>query len=115
MYPEILLIEAAVRDPSSLTSGAQYLPGYDGQLHLGMLFWALLRLTLALYLLASALAAYDRRALSAIEIIIRLGLAALIMFKVVEINAVAFVAGIALLWFHFISAKPAADSMEEKS
>ena len=38
MYPEILLIEAAVRDPSSLPSAAKYLPGYDSQLYLCLLY-----------------------------------------------------------------------------
>jgi len=80
-YPETLLIEAAVRDPTALPSAAQYLPGYDGQLNLGALIWLLIRLTIALYLIASALAGFDRRSLSTIEIILRLGLAVLIMFK----------------------------------
>ena len=62
LYPEILLIDAAVRDPSALPSAAAYLPGYDGALHLGPLLWLLLRLMAALYLLASALAAFDRKA-----------------------------------------------------
>ncbi len=63
LYPEILLIEAAVLDPNALPSAAQYLPGYDGQLHLVPLLWLLARLALALYLLASALARFDAVAL----------------------------------------------------
>ena len=81
MYPEILLIEAAVLDPTALPSAAQYLPGYDGQLHLMPLVWLLVRLALALYLLASALAGFDRKGLSGLEILLRLGLALLIMFN----------------------------------
>lgn len=103
LNPEILLIEAAVRDPSALPSASLYLPGYDGQLHLGALLWLLLRLAVALYLLASALAAFDRKSLSSVEIIVRLGLAALIMFKATNINALALVAAIALVVFHFMS------------
>jgi len=105
LYPEILLIEAAVRDPSALSSAAKYLPGYDGQLHLWPLLWLLLRLAAALYLLASALAAFDRKSLSALEIIVRLLLAALIMFKPVEIHAPAMLAGVALLVSHFVKNK----------
>ena len=100
MYPEILLIEAAVRDPSSLPSAAKYLPGYDGQLYLGPLIWLLARLTLALYLLASALAAFDRKSLSAIEIAMRLALAALVMFKAVEVHAVATLVAVLLVSLH---------------
>ncbi len=105
IYPELLLIEAAVLDPSSLASAAQYLPGYDGELHLGPLIWLLLRLSVALYLLASALAAFDRRSLNAFEIILRLGVALLIMFKPVELHAPAFIAAVALLALHFIRNK----------
>ena len=105
IYPELLLIEAAVLDPTSLPSAAQYLPGYDGQLHIGPLLYLLLRLSIALYLLASALAAFDRKSLTGFDIILRLLLAALIMFKPVEINALALCAAIALLALHFIKNK----------
>jgi len=101
-YPEILLIEAAVLDPAAARGSAEYLPGYDGQLHLAALMWVLLRLALALYLLASALAAFDRKSLSLIEILARLSLAALIMFKPVEIYAPAFLAGILWLAVHYL-------------
>ncbi len=101
LYPEILLIDAAVRDPSALPSAAQYLPGYDGQLHIWPLLWLLLRLMAALYLLASALAAFDRKSLSAPEIVVRLALAALIMFKLPEIHAPALLAAVLLMGFHF--------------
>ena len=87
LYPEVLLIEAAVLDPSSLPSAAQYIPGYDGELYLGPLIWLLLRLVVALYLLASALAGFDRKSLTAMEVFLRLGIAVLIIFKPVEIYA----------------------------
>ena len=101
LYPEILLIDAAVRDPSALPSAAAYLPGYDGAVHLGPLLWLLLRLMAALYLLASALAAFDRKALSGFEIALRLLLAALIMFKATVIHTPALVVGVLWLVFHF--------------
>ncbi len=103
MYPEILLIEAAVLDPNSLPSAAQYLPGYDGQLHLIPLLWLLSKLIFALYLLASALAGYDRKNLTGIEIALRLLLAALIMFKAPVIYVPAIVVAGALMAYHVVS------------
>lgn len=110
MYPEILLIEAAVLDPNALPSAAQYLPGYDGQFHLLPLVWLLVRLALALYLLASALAGFDRKGLSGLEILLRLGLALFIMFKQMEIHIPAFLAALALLAFHFSRNRMSSDT-----
>ena len=75
MYPELLLIEAAVLDPTSSDLDA-YLPGYDGNVHLGPLAILISRLMLSLYLLASALARYDQTKLPLWEVLLRLGLAA---------------------------------------
>jgi len=100
MYPEILLIEAAVLDPTALPSAAQYLPGYDGLVHIGPLMWLLLKLVVALYFLASALAGFDRVALSAFEILLRLVLAVLVLFKAPIIYGPAIVVAIALFLFH---------------
>jgi len=100
-YPELLLIPAAVLDPNSLPSAAQYLPGYDGERHYPELFWLLLRLSLALYLLASALAAFDRRSLSAFEIAVRISLMLLILFKAPVFHVPAFVVALFILWYHF--------------
>ncbi len=111
MYPEILLIEAAVLDPSSLPSAAKYLPGYDGSLHLWGLLWILLKLIAALYLLASALAGYDRNELNGFEIALRLILAALIMFKLPELHIPALIAAVVLLIFHFIRNKEVSTSI----
>jgi TRAP transporter 4TM/12TM fusion protein len=104
-YPELLLIPAAVLDPSSLPSAAQYLPGYDGERHYPELFWLLLRLVLALYLLASALAGFDRRSLTAIEIALRIGLMLLILAKPSAIHLPGFAAALALLAFHYFQNK----------
>jgi len=105
MYPELLLIPAAVLDPNSLPSAAQYLPGYDGTLHLAALAWLLVRLVIALYLIASALAGFDRKGLSGIEIVFRLVLAVLILFKPIEIHATALVVAVAWLGLHFVRNK----------
>ncbi len=102
MYPEILLIEAAVIDPSS-SEGSEivYLPGYTGQVDWGALGGVLLRLLLALFLLASALARFDRAALPIWDVLLRLGLAFFVLSKDPMIYGGAIV--IALLWLglHF--------------
>jgi len=100
MYPELLLIPAAVLDPNSLPSAAQYLPGYDGTLRLAPLAWLLIRLILALYLIASALAGFDRKSLSAIEVVFRLLLAVLILFKPVELHVSAVIVAVMWLGLH---------------
>ena len=102
MYPEILLIEAAVIEPGSLASAKKYLPGYDGQIHLASLVWILFRLMLALYLLASALARFDRSKLASWEVIARLVLAALVMFSNPIIHGPALAAAIILMVVHFL-------------
>ena len=78
-YPEILLIPAAVLNPETSAASTTYLPGYDGELHLGALMWLLVRLVLSLYLLASALARFDLAKLSLLESGMRLILATLIL------------------------------------
>lgn len=98
-YPELLVIDKAVLDPNS-SGGLSYLPGYDGQLHWPALGLIIARLILALYVVSSALAAFDRRALGTPEIALRLVLAALIMFKPEEIWIPAVVATGALIGVH---------------
>jgi len=100
VYPELLLIEAAIIDPVASTPGAVvYLEGYTGErdaIGLGLL---LLRLVCALYLLASALAGFDRSALSAPMITVRIALAVLILAPVdfVAWSALA-VGGLVIVW-----------------
>ena len=103
LYPEILLIEAAVIDPTA-SDGAriEYLPGYSGQVDWGALFLVLLRLFLALYLLASALARFDRAALPFWDVLLRLALAALLMTKVPAIFSLAAIAACVWLGLHFV-------------
>jgi TRAP-type uncharacterized transport system fused permease subunit len=100
-YPELLLIEAAVIDPSA-TAGGAYLAGYDGTTHIPALVLLLVRLVLALYLLSSALSAFDRRALAPWEIAARLALAALVMTR---IEAVYIAASLAALLLIFVPRK----------
>ncbi len=82
LYPEILLIEAATLDPVADAAGSvSYLAGYDGTLDIKLLLILLLRLSLALYFLSSALAAYDHQALSWLGAAFRLALAVTLISK----------------------------------
>jgi TRAP-type uncharacterized transport system fused permease subunit len=96
-YPELLLIDDAILDPQAI--GRAFLPGYDGDLHLGALALLIARLLLALYLISSALAAYDRTRLTFWEIVARLLLAVLVMTRIefVYVGAIAVSAGLLVL------------------
>ncbi len=98
-YPELLLIDAAILDPQS-PGGAAYLPGYDGDLHFGLIALVLARFVFALYLLSSALAGFDRHKLTGWEIGLRLALAALIMIKTEIIWITAVVVAILTVVAH---------------
>ena len=98
-YPELLLIEPAVLDPQS-PGGAGFLAGYDGSVDIGLIGLLLVRLTLALYLLSSALAAFDRTRLAGWEIALRLALAALIMSKAEPIWITASLLALGALVLH---------------
>jgi len=98
-YPELLLIDQALIDPSS--PGGAPLAGYENGVQLSALLWLLTRLVLALYLVASALAAFDAKALSPVEIGLRLLVAAAIMVRpeLIQFVAIAF-AFVLLAWHH---------------
>jgi TRAP-type uncharacterized transport system fused permease subunit len=96
IYPELLLIEQAVIDPAS----GSFLPGHDGTVNVAWLAVLIGRLALALYLVSSAMAAYDRRALGALQIAIRIILALLVMAKPLEIYGPAVLASIAVILAH---------------
>lgn len=98
-YPELLLISEAVLDPKA-SGGAGYLPGYDGSIHLGAMVLLLGRLIVALYLLSSALAGFDRRKLAPWEIAVRLGLAVLLMMKLEAVWIGGAIATAFLLFAH---------------
>ena len=102
-YPELLLVDQALIDPSSL-SGAR-LPGYENGVQIGTLMWLIARLVLALYLVASALAAHDAKSLSFVWIVIRLATAAAILVKpeIIHLAAIAFAIG--LLALHHLSVR----------
>lgn len=104
-YPEFLLIEQAQFAQSldgSVSAAKTYLPGYDGTVDPGGLAWLVLRLAVALYLVASALSRFDAARLSAAEIAVRLALAVLLLVKAPEIAGAALgVAAVYLALHHF--------------
>ncbi|WP_299726578.1 TRAP transporter fused permease subunit [uncultured Tateyamaria sp.] len=103
-HPELLLINEAILDPNS-ASGA-FLTGYDGERDVLAFVLLLMRLALALYLLASALAAFDQARLAAWEIAARLGLAVLLLMKAETIWIAAVVATFAILFAHYRQRSP---------
>ncbi len=110
-YPELLLIEAAQVMQSlegGLSSTKTYLPGYDGTIDPLGLCWILIRLMLALYLVATALSRFDRHALSSVEIALRLVLAVLVLIKIPLVAIAGCGVAVALLAAHWLGALRAA-------
>ncbi|MDA9207409.1 TRAP transporter fused permease subunit [Octadecabacter sp.] len=106
LYPEILLIEAAVIDPVQSAQGGQvYLSGYDGVVDWAALALVLCRIALALYLLASALAGFDFRKLAAWEIVLRLIAAGLIISFNPVLQLVGLIGALSLLGWQIRSAR----------
>lgn len=111
-YPELLLVEQARIDPTSPSNAP--LPGYENGVQIGALLWLLARLVLSLYLLASALAAFDAKPLTAIWIVLRLVLAVCILTRpeTVHLAAVAGAAAV-LAWHHFGTRRPQEAKVEQ--
>ena len=107
-YPELLLIEQAQLAPSidgSLSDTKTYLPGYDGTVQLEALGWLVLRLVVALYLVASALSRFDAARLSAYEVALRLVLAFLLLLKAPAVAGSALAVTAAYLLLHHVAAR----------
>ncbi|MDE0176295.1 MAG: hypothetical protein OXM60_22910, partial [Defluviicoccus sp.] len=107
-YPELLLIEQAQLAPSvdgSLSDKRTYLPGYDGTVHLEALGWLVLRLVVALYLVASALSRFDAARLAAWEVALRLVLAFLLLLKAPVVAGSALTITAAYLLLHHAMAR----------
>ena len=110
-YPELLLIEDAVIDPLSASgTSVEYLAGYDGTLDVSALLLLVVRLLVALYLVASVLANFDRKALTLVESVVRLSLAALLVTKAAVIYAPAFIAALVVIVVHAYYSRQTADS-----
>jgi TRAP-type uncharacterized transport system fused permease subunit len=97
-HPEFLIITDAIIDPRSSNGG--FINGYDGTFAYGSFALLLLRLIIALYLLSSALAAYDKTRLAKWEIVLRLALAALLMMKPDAVWIGAFALSLGVLFLH---------------
>ncbi len=108
-YPELLLIEQAV----TITNDAgqrELIEGYTGVVDWGQLSLLLARIALCLYLVASALARFDRLRIAQWEVALRLLLAVLVLWKTPLIMTVGLVAAALLLgWHHFIRSAPPED------
>jgi TRAP-type uncharacterized transport system fused permease subunit len=101
IYPELLLIKHAVIDPAT----GLFLPGYDGRIDVGWLMFLIARLALALYLVSSAMAAFDYKALSPLQVGIRIILAILVVTRPVEIYGPAILAGIGVITMHVLGTR----------
>ena len=106
-YPELLLIPAARIDPAG--SGSEFLPGHGAETRWEIIAWLCLRLVVALYLLASALARHDRAALSWAESGVRIVLAVAILASSPMIYGPAIGVAIALVTWHRIRRNPGKD------
>lgn len=102
-YPELLLIEEAVTITSE-TGQRALIEGYTGQIEWVALGWLAARLILALYLMASALARFDRGPMARWEMFLRLGLALLVLWKSPTIMWIGIVLGLGLIIFHALAA-----------
>ncbi|WP_235829907.1 TRAP transporter permease [Frigidibacter oleivorans] len=109
-YPELLLIPQAVLDPQA--SGIVYLPGYDGTVDVVNLVLLILRLTIALYLLASALTAFDFARLGAWQVALRLALAVGIILHDPVVHGIATAAGLAVLVAHYLGVRAGARRLD---
>ena len=105
-YPELLLVDQALIDPSS--TAREPLPGYEDGINYGTLAWLLARLVLALYLVASALAAFDARVLTPLWIAVRLILAVGILMRPDFIQFGAILTAFAILVLHHFRAQKSA-------
>ncbi|MFK7891098.1 MAG: TRAP transporter permease [Granulosicoccus sp.] len=103
-YPELLLIEEAV---TILDDNGQrvLIKGYGASVDWLALISLLLRLVLALYLLASALARFDRGPINRLEMALRLLAALLVLWKTAPVMWVGLGLSAALVVSHYLLSK----------
>ena len=102
-YPELLIIDAAKIDPYS--SSGEFLPGYSAGFKFFEVIWLLLRLGLALYMISSALAKFDRVILTLPEVIIRIIAAVMIIMNTPSFYMTGLVVAVLVLIYHQIQFK----------
>jgi TRAP-type uncharacterized transport system fused permease subunit len=102
LYPEILLIEESMIEAGTNSGAITYLQGYDGTIDIKALGLLLFRLVIALYLISSALARYDSGPMRITEVILRIGLAILLLFKAPVVFSLALVGSVVVIGGHKI-------------
>lgn len=102
-YPELLLIDQALIDPTSPSRAP--LPGYENGISWSALAWLLTRLVLSLYLVASALSGFDAKRLRSYEIVLRIGIAVAVLARPEWIHLTAIAAAFALIAWHYFAAR----------
>jgi TRAP transporter 4TM/12TM fusion protein len=105
-YPELLLIDQALIDPTSPSRAP--LPGYENGVSWTALGWLLARLVLSLYLIASALAGFDAKRLMSVEIVLRIAIAVAVLARPELIHFTAIAAAFALIGWHYFRARRSA-------
>ena len=105
-YPELLLIDQALIDPTSPSRAP--LPGYENGVSWIALGWLLARLVLSLYLVASALAGFDAKRLMSVEIVLRIAIAVAVLARPELIHFTAIAAAFALIGWHYFRARRSA-------
>ncbi|MGB7318641.1 MAG: TRAP transporter fused permease subunit [Planktotalea sp.] len=105
-YPEILLIDQALIDPASPDKA--FLPGYENGVETMPLLWLLAKLVFALYFIASALARFDRIALTMPWVVIRLAIAIGVLMRPEMIHFTAIGLGIVVLVLQSMAGRRAA-------
>ncbi len=102
-YPELLLIDQALIDPSS--PDKSFLPGYENGVEFTSLVWLLAKLMLALYFVASALARYDVGPLNMMWVLVRLAIAVGLLARPEPVYFSAIAAACAVLVLHRMTAR----------
>ena len=117
-YPELLLIEQAQLAQSldgAASATKTFLPGYNGTVDLAGLGWLLFRLAVALYLVASALSRFDQQGLTWFEVLLRLALGALVLWKIpVVANGALVATALYLIYHHTIETRLHREPAPEK-
>jgi len=100
-YPELLLIPEAVTITDE-NGRRMFMDGYSEETDFGALLLLLCRLLAALFLLASALARFDRAALRKWEVFLRILAAVLILWKTPLVIFVGIALAVVLIAAHFL-------------